>query len=94
MANFDFVSSALSNYNVDVYYNILKRIYVAIKNPQFRHYEKLTLVNPSNDKSINFPAVIVSRLCDLISINSRIRLSRGLRVYQGDSYVASPIVLL
>lgn len=77
MANFDLVNSVLLDYNMNVYVtiSILKLICVTIKNPQFRYYGNLTFVNPSSDKSINFPAVIVSRLCDLIITNSRIRQS-------------------
>lgn len=57
-------------------------------------YRNLTLVNPSSDKSITFPTVMVILLCDLNIISRMSLLSLGFKSYHIDLYAASPIILL
>lgn len=57
-------------------------------------YGNLTFVNPSSDKSMIFPAVMVSLLCDLNIISRMSLLSLGFKSYHIDLYAASLIILL
>lgn len=45
----------------------------------------LTLVNPTRERSMTFPAVIVNLFCDLNITNNRIRHSAGVMLYQSAS---------
>lgn len=45
-----------------------------------------TFAKPSKDKFINFPAVIVNRLCDLIMRSITTRRSLGWSRYHSEAY--------
>lgn len=59
-----------------------------------RYQSFLTLAKLSNDRSKNFPTVMVNFFCALIINNNIYLLSFGFNSYQSISYAISPIITL